>query len=88
MNLLTNELQCGYKNSKSTMDIIFQIKQNFLTNRSEGQILFDLTQAFGKINRDKLWQILYEKDYRLNLSKILLMVIKTINYVLNTKQNK
>ena len=64
MNLITDDTQCGYKNKKSTTDIIFHIKQNFMKNGSKGQILFDLTKAFGKLNRNKLRNMLYEKDYQ------------------------
>ena len=47
MNQITNELQRGYKNSKSTMVIIiFYIKQKITKNESEGPILFDLSGPF------------------------------------------
>ena len=49
------------KQKKSTFDIIYRTKQNFVKKRIQGQILFDLSKAFDKINREKLWRILYEK---------------------------
>ena len=30
MNLITDDVQCGYKNKKSTIDIIFYIMQKFI----------------------------------------------------------
>ena len=64
LNILTNEHQCAYKKHKSTIDILYEIKQKFINGKIKGQILLDLTKAFGKIERQKLRWILYEKEFR------------------------
>ena len=35
----------------------------FINNETGGQILFDLSQAFGRVDRGKLRIVLYEKGY-------------------------
>ena len=72
MNILTEETQCGFKSNKSTADVIFFIKQKFIKKEIYGQILFDLTKAFDKINREKLWIILYEAGLPLNFIKFII----------------
>ena len=67
MNLLTCEMQHGYKINKSATDIIFHIKRNIIKNNINGQILLDLSKAFGRIDRTKLWDILYEKGLPIEL---------------------
>ena len=67
LNLLTNEQQCAYKTNKSTMDIIYLIKNKYIKGEIKGQILLDLSKAFDRINRSKLWYILYEYGLPENL---------------------
>ena len=45
-NLLTNELQCGYKNSKSRIDIIGYITQKLFKNESVWGITFRHNPTF------------------------------------------
>ena len=71
MNLLTNEMQCAYKTKRSTQDIIHFIKTKLTKHNINGQILIDLSKAFGKIDRNKLWWILYKKGLPLKLIKAL-----------------
>ena len=59
LNLLTKALQCAYKN-RPTNDIIKFLKQESETKK-HGIIPFGLTEAFGEINRNELWEILYYK---------------------------
>merc|ERR1712112_748961 len=40
---------------------IFHAKRNFIKNNIQGQILIDLSKAFDRVDRNKLWKILYEK---------------------------
>ena len=61
LNLITKDNQCAYKSKRSTMDAIFYAKQQFMKNGICGNISFDLSKAFDRINRNKLWWILYEK---------------------------
>ena len=61
MNILTKDNQCEYKAKRSTSDAIYYIKQNFIRNKIIGHISFDLSKAFGWIDRNGLWRILYEK---------------------------
>ena len=57
---------------KSTTDIIFCLKTEiYKKNEPHGQILFDLTKAFDKINRNKLWNMLYEKGLPIILIQII-----------------
>ena len=67
MNLRTNDNQCAYKAKRSTTDAIFYIKNQFIENEIHGRISFDLSKAFGRINRNKLWWILYEKGIQIKL---------------------
>ena len=66
MSLLTKDKQCAYKTKRSTSDAIFFIKQNLIKNKILGHISFDLSKAFDRIDRNKLWRTLYEKVSRLN----------------------
>ena len=61
MNLLTDDLQRGYRSNKSPTDVIFHINQEFARSESDGQVLFDLSQTFGEINSDKIRRVLYGK---------------------------
>ena len=59
MHLLTNELQCAYKSKHSAQDVIHFVKTNLIIIKAvHGEILLDLTKAFGAIGRRKLWPIL------------------------------
>ena len=59
--MLTDETQHGYKTKKSTIDIIYHAKRNFIKNKINGPILIDLPKAFDGVDRGKLWEILYGK---------------------------
>ena len=71
MNLLTNEFQCAFKNS-SAQDFISPIKNKMAKTKYMGQILLDLSRAFGRINRNQLWLILYEKGLPKNTITMLI----------------
>ena len=66
LNLIAKDNQCAYKAKRSTADAIFRTNQ-FMKNEICGHIAFDLSKAFGRINRDKLWWILYEKGLPIKL---------------------
>ena len=51
------------------MGFIFRIKQKNANNESDGQLLVDFTQSFGKVDKDKLRRILYEKGIPVRLKK-------------------
>ena len=51
------------------MDVIFYLKRQFAENKINGHISFDLSKAFGSINRNKLWWALYEKGIPMSLIK-------------------
>ena len=72
MNLLTKDNQCAYKAKRSTTDAIYYIKQNFIQNKIIGHISFDLSKAFDRIDRNKLWWILYEKGMPIKLIDIII----------------
>ena len=72
MNLLTKDNQCAYKAKRSTADAIYYIKQNLIQNRIRGHISFDLSKAFDRIDRNKLWWILYEKGVPIKLIEIII----------------
>ena len=61
MNLITNDNQCAYKSKRYTMDVIYCIANQFVKNEIRGRSSFDLSKAFGGINRNKLRWILYAK---------------------------
>ena len=49
------------------------MKQKLINNKVKGQLLIDLSKAFGRIQRNKLWWILYEKGIPTNLLKIIIL---------------
>ena len=59
-------------------------KQTYRRQNKWG-ILLDLPIAFGGVNRNKLWLILYEKGTPKPLIKPLLIAIITPNYVVSRK---
>ena len=65
LNIPTSENQRAYEERRSTMVIIFYIEQQFVKNEIQGLISFDLSEAFGRINRNELWWILYEKGFQI-----------------------
>ena len=73
LNLLTNDNQCAYKAKRSTYDAIYYIKKNFSKNLIDGHIAFDLSKAFDRIDRNKLWWTLYRKG----------LPIRLINFIIN-----
>ena len=52
-NLLTNDNQCAYKTKtkRSTSGAIFYIGKQFVNNEIKVLIAFDISEAFGRINR-------------------------------------
>ena len=84
-NRLTDERQHAYKSNKSTIDAIYNIKRNLVKKQRNGEILLGLSNAFDRIDRVELWNILYEKGLPANLIKL----IKEghINNMLRSKQN-
>ena len=66
LNLIAKDNQCAYKAKRSTTDAIFYTKQ-FMKNEISGHISFDLSKAFDRVNRDKLWWMLYEKGLPVKL---------------------
>ena len=67
--MLTDERQHAYKHNKSTIDVIYNIKRNLIKKQCKGEILLDLAKAFDRIDRTKLWNILYQKGLPINLIK-------------------
>ena len=61
LNLLTSESQTEYKNSRSTHDVLSLLQKNIKNDNTTGLILIDLSKAFEAIDRNLLWEILYEK---------------------------
>ena len=74
LNLLTNEQQCAYKTKKSTMDIIYLIKNKYIKGEIKGQILLGLSKAFDRINRSKLWYIFFTNTAYLKTYLVQLLI--------------
>ena len=51
------------------MGIIYHMRNKLTNNENTGYILLDTSKDFGKINRNKLWRILYEKGLPIELLK-------------------
>ena len=66
MNLLSEENQYAYKAEISTTDAIYYIRRNMIQNVLKGRISHDLPNEFDRIDRNKLWWVLYEKRYLRN----------------------
>ena len=74
MHLLPCKNQCAYKEKRSAADVIYYYaKHNYIKNKITGEILFDLSKAFGRINRLKLWEILYGKGIPIIFIKYIIM---------------
>ena len=60
--LVLPESQCGFRRGRSTIDMIFVVRQLQEKCREQHQDLYltfvDLTKAFDTVNRDLLWNIL------------------------------
>ena len=67
--MLTDERQHAYKSNKSTIDVIYNIKRNLIKKQCIGQILHDISKAFGRIGRKKLRTVLYQRGLPINLIK-------------------
>ena len=55
----TERITTCVQKSRSPIDIIKSLKTRVRDKETQGIISFGLTKAFGKINRNKLWKILY-----------------------------
>ena len=53
------------------MNIIYPVRSIRRGNKDGWYIRIDLSNAFGKINRNKLWRILYEKGQPTELIKMI-----------------
>ena len=66
------ESQCGFRANRSTIDMIFSLKQLQEKCREQRQPLFvafiDLTKAFDLVSRDGLFKILPRPDVQPNFS--------------------
>ena len=60
------------KKHKSTIDILYEIKQKFINSKIKGQILLDSTKAFGRIER-KIMVDPLRKGIPTNLLKIIIL---------------
>ena len=54
-NLLTEEDQYSYKNKRSPIDILAIANNQLMNNADQQMILFDVSKAFGNIERAMLW---------------------------------
>ena len=73
MIILAKENRCAYKAKRSTSDdIYYYIKQNFIQNKIIWHISFDLSKAFGGIDRNRLRRDLYEKGMPIQLIDIII----------------
>ena len=59
MDILTKETQSAYKTGRPTIDILSLIQNQIQNEETRQLILIDLSKAFGPINRNILWTILY-----------------------------
>jgi hypothetical protein len=61
---ITGEYQCRFRPNKSTIDQLFIIRQMMEKHYAHGidlRVLFiDFTQAFDSVNKEKLFEIMYE----------------------------
>ena len=59
---LLPESQCGFRQARGTVDMIFTVRQLQEKSREQNKGLFitfvDLTKAFDTVNRDALWKIM------------------------------
>ena len=61
MDIVTTELQTSYKSGIPTLDILAIINRQIKTDETKHIILIDLSKAFGSVNRELFWEILYRK---------------------------
>ena len=61
VDLVLQKSQCGFRRGRSTIDMIFVVRQLQEKCREQHQNLYlafvDLTKAFDTVNRDLLWNI-------------------------------
>ena len=62
LNVHTPEEQCGFRSGRSTIDLIFAVRQLQEKCREQNQSLYalfvDFTKAFDSVNRAALWTVL------------------------------
>ena len=61
MNIIKTELQTAYKGGRSTLDILSIINKQIKTDATKHIIMLDISQAFGSVNREIRWAIVYKK---------------------------
>ena len=84
-NLLTSEIQCAYKKPLYKRYHILH-KTKLANNMTHGQILLDLSRAFDRINRNKLWNILYQKGLPINFIEMLICGHNNTKLAKNSKE--
>ena len=85
LNLLPNERQCAYEKHKSTIDIIYEIKQGFIKKTTKGQLLLDLTKAFGGYSEKSHMWALFKIGLPIELLRMI--IIGRIDTKLCAKRN-
>ena len=64
------ESQCGFRSGRSTMDMIFCLRQTqekcIEQNMPLYVVFIDFTNAFGTVSRDGLWEVLKKLDAQTN----------------------
>ena len=62
MNIIATELQTAYKCGRSTLAILSIINKQIKTDETKHIIMIDISKAFGSVNRDLLWAIMYKDE--------------------------
>jgi hypothetical protein len=79
---IIGEYQCGFRPNKSTIDQLFIIRQMMEKHYAHGldlHVLFtDYTQAFDNVNREKLFEIMYEYRISKKLIRLVQMSMNTL----------
>ena len=73
MGYLTNEFRNAFKVGRSTTDVLSLLNNQIQKDGDADLILFDLPNAFGTINREILWTVLYEQGLPVNPIRIIKM---------------
>ena len=73
LNLLTEDNQYAYKQKRSTIDVLALINKVTRNDGAQQLRLFDLSKAFGNIERDILRTNLYEDGLPLKFIKTIKM---------------
>ncbi len=79
------ETQCGFRNNRSTMDMVFSLRQIQVKSKEQNTELYtvfiDFTNAFNTVSREELWKVL--KNF--GCTEKVINLIKALHEGMHTK---